>query len=91
MISTETANHLAHHGKDVTIVEMLPQITQDVTATVRELLFRDLVAKNVRIYVDAKVKDLQPNGLIVKKNGREENIGTYNTVVPAMGLEPCHS
>ncbi len=90
MIGTETANHLAHHGKNVTIVEMLPGIAKDVTLTAREFLMKDLAAKNVRLYVNAKVKDLRPDGLIIEKDGREENIGSYDTIVLAMGVEPIN-
>jgi 2,4-dienoyl-CoA reductase-like NADH-dependent reductase (Old Yellow Enzyme family)/thioredoxin reductase len=90
MIGTETANHLAHHGKNVTIVEMLPEIAKDVTLSAREFLFKDLAAKNVRIYVKSKVKELRPDGLIIAKDGREENLGIYDTIVLALGVEPCN-
>ena len=90
MIGTETANHLAHHGKQVTIVEMLPRIAGDVTLSAREFLLRDLAAKNVRICVNAKVKEVRPEGLIVEKEGREENIGIFDTIVLAPGVEPVN-
>ncbi|MEE9911822.1 MAG: FAD-dependent oxidoreductase [Deltaproteobacteria bacterium] len=90
MIGSETANHLAHHGKQVTIVEMLPGIARDVTLTARHFLLGDLAAKNVRIYVNAKVKELRPEGLIIEKDGREENIGVYDTIIMATGVEPVN-
>lgn len=86
MIGAETASHLAHHGRKVTIVEMLPQIAQDVTPSVREFLIKDLAAKNVRVAVNAKVKELRPEGLFIEKDGREENIGSFDTIVLAMGV-----
>jgi NADPH-dependent 2,4-dienoyl-CoA reductase/sulfur reductase-like enzyme len=88
MIGTETANHLAHHGKQVTIVEMLAEIASDVTLSARAFLMKDLAAKNVRICVNARVKALGPDGLMIEKDGREENIGSYDTIVLAMGVEP---
>lgn len=90
MIGTETANHLAYHGKQVTIVEMLPKIARDVNPSVREFLLQDLAAKSVRICVNAKVKELRPEGLIIEKNGREENIGAFDTIILATGVEPVN-
>ncbi len=90
MIGTETAHHLAYHGKQVTIVEMLPRIAGDVTLSAREFLLKDLAAKNVRICVSSKVKEVRPEGLIIEKDGREENIGLFDTIVLATGVEPVN-
>jgi NADH dehydrogenase FAD-containing subunit len=53
-------------------------------------LLKDLAGKNVRIYVGAKVKEIRPDGLVIERDGREENIGTFDTVVLAVGVEPCN-
>ncbi len=90
MIGSETANYLAHHGKAVTIVEMLPKLAQDVNLTTREFLLKDLAEKNVRIHVSAKVKEIREDGLVVEKNGREENIGSFDSIVLAVGVDPCN-
>lgn len=90
MIGSETASHLAHHGKTVTIVEMLPKLAQDVTLTAREFLFKDLAERNVRIYVNAKVKAVKLEGLVIDRDGREETIGPFDTIILAAGLEPCN-
>jgi NADPH-dependent 2,4-dienoyl-CoA reductase/sulfur reductase-like enzyme len=88
MIGSETASHLAHHGKDVTIVEMLPKLAPDISLAAREFLLKDLAEKNVRIYVGAKVKEIRPDGLVIARDGREENIGSFDTIVLAVGVEP---
>jgi pyruvate/2-oxoglutarate dehydrogenase complex dihydrolipoamide dehydrogenase (E3) component len=90
MIGSETASHLANHGKNVTIVEMLPKLAPDVLPSTREFLLKNLAEKNVRIYVGAKVKEIRRDGLVIDKDGREENIGTFDTVVLAVGVEPCN-
>jgi pyruvate/2-oxoglutarate dehydrogenase complex dihydrolipoamide dehydrogenase (E3) component len=90
MIGAETASHLAHHGKAVTVVEMLPKIAADVSTASRDFLLRDLAQRNVRIYVGTKVKELGPEGLVVEKDGREETIGPFDTIVLAVGVEPCN-
>ena len=90
MIGSETANHLAHHGKEVTIVEMLPKIAQDVFPSTRDFLLKDLAEKNVRIYVNAKVKEIRQDGFVIEKDGCEENIGSFDTIVLAVGVESCN-
>ena len=90
MIGAETASHLAHHGKEVTIVEMLPKIAADVSLAPRDFLLKDLAQRNVRIHVGAKVKEVRPEGLVVEKAGREETIGPFDTIVLAVGVEPCN-
>jgi len=90
MIGAETANHLAHHGKQVMIVEMLPRIAGDTNPSVREFLLKDLAAKNVRIYTGARVKELRSEGLVIEKDGQEENIGFFDTIVLATGVEPVN-
>ena len=90
MIGSETASHLAHHGKNVTIVEMLPKLAQDVSPAARDFLLKNLAGKNVRMYVNARVKEIRADGLIIEKEGREENIGTFDTIVLAVGVEPCN-
>ncbi len=91
MVGAETASHLAHSGRQVTIVEMLPQIARDVMLTVRDFLIKDLTDKNVRILTEARVKELRPDGLIIEKNGREENIGSFETIILALGVESVNS
>mgnify|MGYP004702819009 CR=1 FL=1 len=75
----------------MTIVEMLPEIAKDVTLSAREFLFKDLAAKNVCIYVKSKVKELRPDGLIIERDGCEENLGIYDTIVLAPGVESCNN
>jgi 2,4-dienoyl-CoA reductase-like NADH-dependent reductase (Old Yellow Enzyme family)/thioredoxin reductase len=90
MIGAETANHLAHHGKNVTIVEMLPEVARDVSAASRDFLRKDLAEKNVKIYTNAKVKEVLPDGISIERNGQAEKIGPVDTIVLAVGVAPCN-
>ena len=90
MVGSETANHLANHGKEVTLVEMLPEIAADVNVRSRPFLLKDLAERNVKVYVNATVKEVLADGLRIERDGREEKIGPFDTVVLAVGVEPCN-
>ncbi len=90
MVGSETANHLANHGKEVILVEMLPEIASDINVRSRPFLLRDLAERNVKVYVNATVKEVLANGLRIERNGCEEKIGPFDTVVLAVGVEPCN-
>jgi len=88
MIGAETAHHLAHHGKSVTIVEMLPDVAQDEQDHVRLFLLKGLAEKGVTIYVDATVTAAKGGALVIERDGKSETIGPFDTVVTAVGLQP---
>ena len=88
MIGSETANHLAHHGKRVTIVEMLPAVAQDEQEHVRRFLLKQLAERGVTIYVNAPVTEVSEDGLVIERGGKRETIGPFDTLVTAVGLRP---
>jgi len=90
MVGSETASHLANHGKEVSIVEMLPEIAADVNARSKPFLLKDLAEHNVRLYLNSTVKEVLADGLIIGRDGREEKIGPFDTVILAVGVEPCN-
>ncbi|MDO9514534.1 MAG: FAD-dependent oxidoreductase [Syntrophales bacterium] len=90
MIGAETANHLAHHGKRVTIVEMLPAVAQEEQEHVRLFLLKELAEKDVTIYVNATVTAAKDGSLVIERGGKRETIGPFDTVVTAVGLKPCN-
>ena len=90
MVGSETANHLANHGKEVSIIEMLPEIATDVNARSKPFLLKDLTEHSVRLYLNSTVKEVLADGLRIEKEGREEEIGPFDTVILAVGVEPCN-
>ncbi|MDI3481206.1 MAG: hypothetical protein PWQ97_861 [Tepidanaerobacteraceae bacterium] len=91
MIGSETANHLANHGKEVVIVEMLPQIAKDEEASVRQYLLRDLEEKKVVVYTNATVKEIGDDEITVERDGKKEKIGPADTIVLAVGVKPVNN
>jgi 2,4-dienoyl-CoA reductase-like NADH-dependent reductase (Old Yellow Enzyme family)/thioredoxin reductase len=90
LIGSETADHLANHGKKVTIVEMLPEIAKDEEANVRYFLLKDLKEKDVAIYTNAVVKEIVDDGVIAELAGKVEKIGPADTIVIAVGVKPVN-
>lgn len=90
MVGSETASHLAHHGKEVSILEALAEIAVDEELDIRNLLLRDLGERKVRIYVNTIVKEILEDGVIASVNGKEEKIGPADTVVLAVGVSPVN-
>ncbi len=91
MVGSETADHLANHGKEVTIVEMLPEIAKDEEAAVRYFLMKDLQDNGVKIYVNAPVKKILDDGVISEIDGAEIKIGPADTIVMAIGAKSVNS
>ncbi|MBZ4666329.1 FAD-dependent oxidoreductase [Mahella sp.] len=91
MVGSETADHLANHGKEVMIVEMLPVIAKDEEAAVRYFLMKDLKQNDVKIYVNAPVKEILDDGIISEIDGTETKIGPADTIVLAIGARSVNT
>jgi NADPH-dependent 2,4-dienoyl-CoA reductase/sulfur reductase-like enzyme len=87
MVGAETANHLANHGKAVTLVEMLPDIATEIPNINRMALLQDLEKGKVRVLVNTTVKDILPDGAVVVKDCATETISA-DTVIVASGSKP---
>ncbi|MBW1903104.1 MAG: FAD-dependent oxidoreductase [Deltaproteobacteria bacterium] len=90
MIGCETADFVADlaetpGGNHVTIVEMMEDVAQDMTAFQRTLLLARLRTKTVKIITSAEVKELLDDGVIVARNGQEEAIRGMDSMILAMG------
>jgi len=86
-IGSETASHLANHGKEVSIIEMLPEIAGDANARSKPFLLKDLAEHHVRLYLNSTVKEILADGLRIERDGRQEEIGPFDTVTLAVGVE----
>lgn len=89
MVGAETANHLANHGKVVTVVEMLPGIATDEQPVPRMHLLRSLEARHVAIDTSTRVKEVLDTG-IVTANGKESVIDA-DTIVLATGAHSVNA
>ncbi len=84
MVGAETANHLANHGKQVTIVEQLPEIASDVAVVIKDYLMKDLQQANVAMYTNATVREISEGSVVIVTSNGEE-VRPADTVVLACG------
>ncbi|MDI9646276.1 MAG: FAD-dependent oxidoreductase [Archaeoglobales archaeon] len=86
-VGCDVAAKLASEGKEVTIVEMLPKIAQDVGISTRWTVLMYLNEKGVRILTNTKAIGIKPNAVIVESDGQKKEI-ECDTVVIAVGTKP---
>ena len=92
LVGCELALHLAQNGKNVTIVEALPDILKSGIALppMNEWMLRDLLAFNkVQIIGNAKVSEIHANEIKIIQDDAEKTISTDQTVI-AVGYKPKH-
>jgi len=85
MVGCETADLLASYGRDVTIVEMLPQIASDVPPGPKYFLLQRLAEQKVKVITSATIQSVVSDGVVVSRDGKVETVGGMDTIVLAMG------
>ena len=89
MTGVETAEYLAQQGKEVVVVEQLKRIGADMGGTVRWHLMNRLKGQKVELLASTQVKEIGPQGAVtVLRNGREETLRGFETIVLACGARP---
>jgi 2,4-dienoyl-CoA reductase-like NADH-dependent reductase (Old Yellow Enzyme family)/thioredoxin reductase len=86
-VGAETAEFLLDQKKDVTLLEMLPEIAGDAEKVNRKVLLRSLGEKGVRIRVLTQATAILVEGVEVEFGGRKETLSA-DTVVLATGTQP---
>lgn len=84
LVGAEGAIGFAHDGKECTIVEMKPEIAAEVNSFYRGGLMPQ-VEKAATCYVNTKVKEVLPTGVLCEKDGETFEIPA-DTVVCALGF-----
>ena len=86
-VGAETAEFLLDHKKDVTLLEMLPDIAADAEKVNRKVLLRSLGEKGAKIRVLTRVTAILSEGVEVEFGGRKEILAA-DTIVLAAGTQP---
>jgi 2,4-dienoyl-CoA reductase-like NADH-dependent reductase (Old Yellow Enzyme family)/thioredoxin reductase len=87
LIGLEAADLLAAQGKQVTLVEMLPEVGADMDKLARSMLLKRLGKHGVEIHTGTRVTRLTAEAAIARKDGQETRF-PIETVVMAVGVRP---
>ena len=89
--SPETIQTLLYRGlKKITVLEMLNKIGQDIGPSTRWTILQDLARLGVRTLTKSSAKEINPQGVVIDRGGREELIAG-DTVVLAAGAKSVRS
>ena len=91
LVGAETADHMAQHGSQVTILEMLPQIVRDGEHNPTHYLLERLERGKVAVYTSAQVTQITPDGVEFILDGQRHSISQVDTVVLAVGVKSSHN
>ncbi len=89
MVGIEAAETLARDGREVTIVEMLPELAGNM-----EMVSRNLALKRVNenraitVYLNATLASFGDGGALLKREGAEQRLPPFDWVLVAVGLKP---
>lgn len=87
MVGAETAEFLVERGHEVTIVDLLPEIAQDVQGFVKTFLMKNLKCHDTRFITKAKIKKFLSDGIVYESEGKDITLTGFDSIVLAMGAK----
>ncbi|NLA86166.1 MAG: FAD-dependent oxidoreductase, partial [Clostridiales bacterium] len=87
LVGVELAIYLASLGKDITVVEMMPEINNGGNILHQHALDVEIDRLNIRLALGTKAAEISSEGVLGCKDGREE-LFEADTVIYAVGQAP---
>lgn len=87
MTGVETAEFMAEHNRNVTVLEMRPDIALDESMIPRKFLMPRLAQKGVKKIVNATVKSIQEDGVTYVSGDEEVTLKGFDSIVLALGVK----
>ena len=88
MVGCETGHFLADKGKQVTIVELLKRMANDVSPMVRRRLLDGLRSKQVAMITSSNCEEITEDGVLVTTGEGERQRIPADSVILAVGYKP---
>ena len=90
-VGCELAEHLAGLGKNVVIIEVLPDIATNMEPRGRRLLLQRLCALGVEVLTQCSVSSVHNRTILYDRGGLRHRMDAVDTVVTAVGSAPDSS
>ena len=97
-VGCETADYLAPvlndrfpRNREITLIEMAPEIMEAESGPGRSLLVQRMMEKGIQILCDAKVEEVNHTVIKYTKDGKTHEITDADTLVLAMGYRPSNT
>ncbi len=90
MVGCEVAEYLASKGKQVSIVEILPEIALGMETHTRTLLLRRLSQLQVKLFIECQIVSVQGRKVTLHKKGEAIQL-EVDRIVMALGAKPNNS
>jgi len=84
----QTAEHLAIHGHDVTLITKNKEIAPSLVAGTQILMLEALKKNNVQIMTDKKILSITEEGALTENEDQTEELKGFDTVVITTMLKP---
>jgi 2,4-dienoyl-CoA reductase-like NADH-dependent reductase (Old Yellow Enzyme family)/thioredoxin reductase len=91
LVGIEMAEHLGRAGHEIVVVELLEEIARDMETITRKMTLDRLEMLPVTIHTKTRLVRMIGQEAIVSgaRNGAEKSIGQFDSVLVAIGHEPC--
>ena len=90
LVGCETALWLARNGKEVTIVEMLPEIGVGIFHANRIMLIDMLTEKKVKVLTSATIEEIGGKEVVIIDCNSRKSTYACDTVALGVGLKSCN-
>jgi len=87
----EVAHYLGDHQCDVTIVEQLPKVAEQLESITRKVLLKELRERKIRILTSCRLSRVEDHGVFVTDQQGTETFLEADAVVIAVGSRPDNS
>lgn len=86
MIGTETASYLGSINRQVTLVDLLPDVAMEEQATRRYFLLKKLDEYKVKEYMNSRIQKITDKGIVIEQYGSQLTL-SCDSVVLALGMK----
>jgi 2,4-dienoyl-CoA reductase-like NADH-dependent reductase (Old Yellow Enzyme family)/thioredoxin reductase len=87
-VGCETAEFLYERGKQVTLLEMRPELAPDERSVPRKWRLRNMAQIPLPVLTSTRIVEIDGERVTVERDGAREVLAAVDTVVLALGAEP---